>query len=85
MVPQAAVEIMHRRHIAEAPDPGARRAQLHGDYVEQQANPWVAAERGYVDDVIEPALTRPVLVKGLAMLRSKQAAATSRKHGNVPL
>ncbi len=85
MGPAGAVEILYRHDIAEAPDPVATRAQLLAGYVEEQANPWVAAERGYVDDVIEPALTRPVLVKGLAMLRSKRAAATSRKHGNVPL
>ncbi|HEX3623355.1 MAG TPA: acyl-CoA carboxylase subunit beta [Acidimicrobiales bacterium] len=85
MGPQAAVEIMHRRNIAAAPDPAARRSELLADYVENQANPWVAAERGYVDDVIEPALTRPILVKGMAMLRSKHAEAASRKHGNVPL
>jgi acetyl-CoA carboxylase carboxyltransferase component len=85
MGPQGAVEILHRHELAEAADRPARRAQLLADYGEQQANPWVAAERGYVDDVIEPALTRPILVKGLAMLRSKRPAPILRKHGNVPL
>ena len=83
--PHGAVEILHRHELAEAADPAAARAELVADYVERFANPWIAAERGYVDDVIEPALTRPVLVKGLAMLRSKRPASASRKHGNVPL
>ena len=85
MGPQGAVEILHRRDLAEAADPDGLRAALVADYVERQANPWIAAERGYVDDVIEPALTRPVLVKALSMLRSKHVAPASRKHGNVPL
>jgi acetyl-CoA carboxylase carboxyltransferase component len=85
MGPQGAVEILHRHELAEADDPATIRAELVADYVEHFANPWIAAERGYVDDVIEPALTRPVLVKGLAMLRSKRPAPVSRKHGNVPL
>jgi acetyl-CoA carboxylase carboxyltransferase component len=85
MGPQGAVEILHRREIAEADDADALRAELAADYVEHHANPWIAAERGYVDDVIEPADTREVLIKGLAMLRSKRAGKMSRKHGNVPL
>ena len=85
MGPQGAVDILHRHEIAEADDPAAARASLLGEYVERHANPWIAAERGYVDDVIEPALTRPVLVKALAMLRSKKVKPALRKHGNVPL
>jgi acetyl-CoA carboxylase carboxyltransferase component len=85
MGPQGAVEILHRREIAEADDADAVRAELAADYVEHHANPWIAAERGYVDDVIEPAETRDVLIRGLAMLRSKRAEPASRKHGNVPL
>jgi acetyl-CoA carboxylase carboxyltransferase component len=85
MGPQGAVDILHRRDMAEAADPGAARTRLVADYREHHANPWIAAERGYVDDVIEPALTRPTLVKALAMLRSKHSAPASRKHGNVPL
>jgi acetyl-CoA carboxylase carboxyltransferase component len=85
MGPQGAVEILHRRELAEADDPLALRAELVAGYVEHHANPWIAAERGYVDDVIEPAHTRPVLIKGLAMLRSKRPEPRSRKHGNVPL
>ncbi|HEX2273728.1 MAG TPA: carboxyl transferase domain-containing protein, partial [Acidimicrobiales bacterium] len=66
-------------------DPEARRAELVAEYAERHANPYLAAERGYVDDVIEPAMTRPMLVKGLAMLRSKREELPLRKHGNVPL
>jgi acetyl-CoA carboxylase carboxyltransferase component len=85
MGPQGAVEILHRRELADADDPAATRAELVAGYVEHLANPWIAAERGYVDDVIEPAATRPMLIKGLAMLRSKRQEAGTRKHGNVPL
>jgi len=85
MGPQGAVEILHRRELAEADDPAATRAELIAGYVEHFANPWIAAEHGYVDDVIEPAATRPVLIKGLAMLRSKRQETGTRKHGNVPL
>jgi acetyl-CoA carboxylase carboxyltransferase component len=85
MGPQGAVEILHRRDLAEADDVAAIRAELIASYVEHHANPWIAAERGYVDDVIEPAVTRPMLIKGLAMLRHKRAETGTRKHGNVPL
>jgi len=85
MGPQGAVEILSHRELAEADDPGTLRAELVADYVEHFANPWIAAERGYVDDVIDPATTRSVLIRGLAMLRSKRTEPRSRKHGNVPL
>jgi len=85
MGPQSAVEILNRRPLAEADDPAALKSQLVSEYVEAFANPWIAAERGYVDDVIDPAATRARLIKGLAMLRSKRVTPASRKHGNVPL
>ncbi len=85
MGPQGAVEIIHRRELEHAEDPDALRAALVADYAEHHANPWVAAERGYVDDVIDPADTRPTLVRGLAMLASKREDLPPRKHGNVPL
>jgi len=85
MGPQGAVEIVYRRELEEAADPEARRAELVEDYTERLANPYEAAERGYVDDVIDPALTRPMLIKSLAMLRSKREDLPKRKHGNVPL
>ncbi|MDQ3575183.1 MAG: methylmalonyl-CoA carboxyltransferase, partial [Actinomycetota bacterium] len=85
MRPQAVVEVLHRRELAEAVDHDARKAELVSEYAEAHVNPYVAAERGYVDDVIDPAHTRDVLVRGLALLRSKRAEGPPRKHGNVPL
>jgi acetyl-CoA carboxylase carboxyltransferase component len=85
MGPQGAVEIIHRRELEQAADADARRAVLVAEYAARHANPYLAAERGYVDDVIEPAMTRPLLAKGLAMLRSKREELPLRKHGNVPL
>ena len=63
----------------------ARRAELVDEYTERNANPFIAAERGYVDDVIDPAETRIKLIRGLEMLRSKREELPKRKHGNVPL
>jgi propionyl-CoA carboxylase beta subunit len=85
MGPQGAVEIVYRRELEAAEDPVARRAELVDEYVERYANPFIAAERGYVDDVIDPADTRAMLVRGLAMLRSKREELPKRKHGNIPL
>ena len=85
MGPQGAVEILYRRELASAPDPAARRAELVEEYTERYATPYIAAERGYVDDVISPADTRKVLARSLAMLDSKREELPHRKHGNVPL
>ena len=85
MGPQGAVEILHRRELAQAEDPEARKEQLAEEYAERHVNPYGAAERGYVDDVIDPADTRAVLVRSLEMLRSKREELPKRKHGNVPL
>jgi len=85
MGPQGAVEIVYRRELQDADDPATRRAELVDEYMEKFANPYVAAERGYVDDVIDPADTRAKLVAGLEMLVSKQDETPRRKHGNVPL
>src|SRR5438874_3914973 len=83
--PPGGGDIGCRREVQEAPDPETRRAELVEEYVERYANPYVAAERGYVDDVIDPADTRGVLIKGLEMLRTKREELPKRKHGNVPL
>jgi acetyl-CoA carboxylase carboxyltransferase component len=80
-----AVEIVYRKEIAEAADSDAKRAELIDEYTEQFVNPYIAAERGYVDDVIDPAQTRVVLARSLDMLRSKREDLPKRKHGNVPL
>jgi acetyl-CoA carboxylase carboxyltransferase component len=85
MGPQGAVDIIYRREVQDAADPDARRAELVDEYVERFANPYVAAERGYIDDVIDPADTRGVLIKSLDLLRSKREELPKRKHGNVPL
>ena len=85
MGPQGAVEILYRRELAASPDPAARRAELVEEYTERYATPYVAAERGYVDDVISPADTRKVLIRSLDMLTSKREDMPHRKHGNVPL
>jgi len=85
MGPQAAVEIVYRRELARASDPLQRRAELVAEYVERYANPYVAAEQGFVDDVIDPAETRRVLARALRMLETKRPELPRRKHGNVPL
>jgi acetyl-CoA carboxylase carboxyltransferase component len=85
MGPQGAVNIIFRREIAQAADPVAKAAQLIEDYREQFANPYYAAERGYVDDVIEPRQTRGALISALRMARNKKVQTPSRKHGNIPL
>jgi acetyl-CoA carboxylase carboxyltransferase component len=82
---QGAVNIIFRKEIAAAADAETRRAELIEDYGERFANPYLAAERGYVDDVIDPRETRRVLVRSLDMLRTKKEALPQRKHGNVPL
>lgn len=85
MGPQGAVEVIHRRELAAAADPTRRRSELIDEYTERYANPYVAAERGYIDDVIDPADTRRVLIGALAMLETKREDLPRRKHGNVPL
>jgi acetyl-CoA carboxylase carboxyltransferase component len=80
-----AVEIVHRRDLAESDDPDTLRATLVSEYSEHYANPYIAAERGFIDDVIDPADTRQVLSRSLDLLRSKREDLPKRKHGNVPL
>ena len=85
MGPQGAVEILFRRELQQSADPDARRDELVREYTEKYANPYAAAERGYVDAVIDPVDTRRKVVAGFAMLRSKRETLPKRKHGNVPL
>jgi propionyl-CoA carboxylase beta chain len=85
MGPEGAVGIVHRRDLKEAEDPEARRQELIAEYEERFNNPYLAAERGYVDDVIEPSETRVRLIQALRMLRTKREAVPARKHGNIPL
>ncbi|HEY53461.1 MAG TPA: acyl-CoA carboxylase subunit beta [Caldilineae bacterium] len=85
MGPDGAVNIIYRQQIAEAEDPEAERARLVEEYRQTFANPYVAASRGYVDDVIEPHETRPRLINALEMLRNKRDTNPWKKHGNIPL
>jgi propionyl-CoA carboxylase beta chain len=85
MGPEGAINVIRRREIADADDPEAKRTELVNDYRDQFANPYVAANRGYIDDVIDPAQTRPELVKALRMLESKVDTLPPKKHGNIPL
>ena len=80
-----AVSIVYRRDLAESEDPEELRAQLIDDYEERYANPYIAAERGFIDDVIDPAETRQILARSLDLLRGKREDLPKRKHGNVPL
>jgi acetyl-CoA carboxylase carboxyltransferase component len=81
----AAVNLIFRRDIADAPDPAARRTELVAEYQDLFASPYQAASRGYIDDVIEPRRTRPWLIQALALARSKRVTTPARKHGNIPL
>jgi propionyl-CoA carboxylase beta chain len=85
MGPEGAVNIIFRNELAEADDPETRRAELIADYRERFANPYSAAERGYVDDVIQPRRTRPVLIDALRTAITKREPTPKRKHGNIPL
>jgi propionyl-CoA carboxylase beta chain len=85
MGPEGAVNIVFRRELEAADDPDSRRAELIEDYKDRFANPYSAAERGYVDDVIEPRRTRPVLIDALETALTKDEPRPRRKHGNIPL
>jgi acetyl-CoA carboxylase carboxyltransferase component len=85
MGPQAAVGVIFKKEIAAATDRAQRSKELIDEYREQFANPYYAAERGYIDDVIEPKNTRPALINALEMSMSKITSRPQRKHGNIPL
>jgi acetyl-CoA carboxylase carboxyltransferase component len=80
-----AVKTIFRREILESEDPAAREAELVADYQRRFANPFVAAQRGYVDDVIEASKTRQTLARALDLLATKRVDRPHRKHGNIPL
>jgi acetyl-CoA carboxylase carboxyltransferase component len=82
---EGAVNVIFRKEIQKAADPQEKRRELIAQYEAQFSNPYIAAERGFVDDVIEPADTRPRLVKALRMLATKRESVPARKHGNMPL
>jgi len=85
MGPEGAVNIIFRRELAEAEDPVAKKAELVQEYRDRFANPYVAASRGYIDDVIEPRETRSRLINALEVLRNKRDTNPPKKHGNIPL
>ncbi len=85
MGPDGAVNIIFRKELEKAEDPVARKAELVAEYRKKFANPYIAAERGYIDDVIEPKETRPRLINALEMLQNKRDANPAKKHGNIPL
>ena len=85
MGPKGAVNVLYREELAEADDPEARRQELIDEYREEFANPYTAADRGFIDDVIEPTETRARLVEDLRMLRGKRADGPDKKHGNIPI
>jgi len=80
-----AVGIIHREEISKAKDPAAERARLTAEYEEKFSNPYVSAELGYTDEVIEPALTRKRIIDSLEMLKNKRDVMPAKKHGNIPL
>jgi acetyl-CoA carboxylase carboxyltransferase component len=85
MGPEGAVQIVFRKELAAAADPEAARAVLTERYRQELANPYIAASRGYLDDVIAPAESRIRLIAALESLRNKRQPTPSRKHGNIPL
>jgi len=85
MGPDGAVKILYREEISNAADPDAMKQKLTQEYRDHFANPYIAAGRGYVDDVIEPHQTRAKLIAGLEMLQNKRDTNPPKKHGNIPL
>jgi acetyl-CoA carboxylase carboxyltransferase component len=85
MGPDGAVRIVFRKELDGASDPAAVQADLTRQYREELANPFVAAARGYLDDVIAPAESRQRIIEALASLRDKRQPTPQRKHGNIPL
>ena len=82
---QGAVNILYRKELREASDPEAERARLITEYEDTLANPYIAAERGYIDRVIAPSETRVMVIRALRALRGKRASLPPKKHGNIPL
>jgi propionyl-CoA carboxylase beta chain len=85
MGPDGAVNIIFRKELAEAKKPDDRKEELVADYREKFAHPYIAASRGYIDDIIEPRYTRARIINGLEMLANKRDINPAKKHGNIPL
>lgn len=82
---EGAVGVLYRKDLAETTNPEETRTRLVNEFTEKFANPYVAAERGFVDEVIEPAETRPKLIRALSLLKNKRDTNPPKKHGNIPL
>lgn len=85
MGPDGAVNIIFRKELEKAYDTEKKRGELVADYRAKFANPYIAAERGYIDDVIEPQETRPRVINALEVLQTKRESMPPKKHGNIPL
>jgi propionyl-CoA carboxylase beta chain len=85
MGPDGAVNIIFRKELSQADDPVTRKAELVAEYRAKFANPYIAASRGYIDDVIMPSETRPRLINALEMLSNKRDTNPGKKHGCIPL
>jgi propionyl-CoA carboxylase beta chain len=85
MGPDGAVSIIFRRQLAGAKDPDAEKARLVEEYRKTFANPYMAAQLGYIDEVIEPKITRRRIVQALETLENKRDTNPPKKHGNIPL
>ena len=82
---KGAVEVLYSREAKASDDPAAFLAEKEKEYSDTMANPYVAAQRGYIDDIIEPARTRFRIIKALEMLKNKRDSNPMKKHGNIPL
>ena len=82
---EGAVNILHRKRLAESESPDLLRAELTSQYREEKANPYIAASRGYLNDVINPADSRKRVIEALEILKNKRLKTPPRKHGNIPL
>jgi propionyl-CoA carboxylase beta chain len=82
---QGSVNILYRSELGAADDPAVKRAELVQEYEDALANPYIAAERGYVDAVIQPSQTRAQVTRALRTLRTKRETLPPKKHGNIPL
>ena len=82
---EGAVGVLYKKDLSTADDPVAERQRLIEEFNDKFANPYVAAARGFIDEVIEPRFTRPKLIKSLELLRNKRDSNPPKKHGNIPL
>jgi propionyl-CoA carboxylase beta chain len=85
MGPEGAVSILYRKELLDSDDPAKLKKELAVKYRDEIANPYVADEKGYIDEVIDPALTRRKLISAFSALENKHVSRPSRKHGNIPL